>query len=99
MPVVIQSNDIRTRLKQPAVIPRVALLYNPGLDNSWFIVTGLIGALLVLQGSIVAAAMDSETRQAIYNADQEVDGQSDLYLGDLCVLCDGFEGGESGRWD
>lgn len=56
LPVVIQSNDIRTRLKQPSVIPRVALLYNPGLDNSWFIVTGLIGALLVLQGSIVAAA-------------------------------------------
>lgn len=36
--------------------PNVALLYNPGLKNSWFIVTGLIGALLVLQGSIVAAA-------------------------------------------
>ncbi len=44
------------RPKQPNVTPRVALLYNPGLQNSWFIVTGLIGALLVLQGSIVAAA-------------------------------------------
>ncbi len=39
-----------------SVTPRVALLYNPALLNSWFIVTGLIGALLVLQGSIVAAA-------------------------------------------
>ncbi len=39
-----------------AITPRVALLYNPALLNSWFIVTGLIGALLVLQGSIVAAA-------------------------------------------
>ncbi len=42
--------------KQPGITPHIALLYNPGLDNSWFIVTGLIGALLVLQGSIVAAA-------------------------------------------
>jgi ABC-2 type transport system permease protein len=42
--------------KQPSVRQRVALLYNPGLDNSWFIVTGLIGALLVLQGSIVSSA-------------------------------------------
>ncbi|MBS1794933.1 MAG: ABC transporter permease [Acidobacteria bacterium] len=41
---------------QPNVTPRIALLYNPGLKNAWFIVTGLIGALLVLQGSIVAAA-------------------------------------------
>lgn len=55
-PVVIQTNNIQPRVKQPSVTSRVALLYNPGLENSWFIVTGLIGALLVLQGSIVAAA-------------------------------------------
>lgn len=42
--------------KQPNVTPRIALLYNPGLINPWFIVSGLIGALLVLQGSIVSAA-------------------------------------------
>lgn len=42
--------------KQASVTQRVALLYNPGLENSWFIVTGLIGALLVLQGSIVSSA-------------------------------------------
>ncbi len=42
--------------KQPRVEARVALLYNTGLQTSWFIVTGLIGALLVLQGSIVSAA-------------------------------------------
>lgn len=41
---------------QPKIEPRVALLYNSGLQTSWFIVTGLIGALLVLQGSIVSAA-------------------------------------------
>ncbi len=50
------NQAIISNRKQPSVTPRVALLYNPGLNNSWFIVTGLIGALLVLQGSIVAAA-------------------------------------------
>lgn len=52
----IQLGTVPPRPKQPSVSQRVALLYNPGLENSWFIVTGLIGALLVLQGSIVAAA-------------------------------------------
>ncbi len=50
----IQSNVAPPRT--PQITPRVALLYNPGLRNSWFIVTGLIGTLLVLQGSLVAAA-------------------------------------------
>jgi ABC-2 type transport system permease protein len=36
--------------------PRVRALYNPGLESSWFVVTGTIGILLVLNGSIVAAA-------------------------------------------
>lgn len=35
---------------------RVAVLYNPGLHSSWFIVTGTIGILMVLIGSLVAAA-------------------------------------------
>jgi ABC-2 type transport system permease protein len=54
----IQANmpPQQPRPRQPNITPRVALLYNPGLENSWFIVTGLIGALLVIQGSIVAAA-------------------------------------------
>lgn len=55
----IQTAPVSTeqpRRTSPNVTPRIALLYNPGLLNSWFIVTGLIGALLVLQGSIVAAA-------------------------------------------
>ena len=47
---------LQVRPRNPSVSQRVALLYNPGLENSWFIVTGLIGALLVLQGTIVAAA-------------------------------------------
>lgn len=43
-------------IKQPNILLQTALLYNPGLENAWFIVTGLIGALLVIQGSVVSAA-------------------------------------------
>jgi ABC-2 type transport system permease protein len=35
---------------------RPAFLYNPGLVNDWFIVTGVLGTLIVLNGSLVAAA-------------------------------------------
>jgi ABC-2 type transport system permease protein len=35
---------------------RAALLYNPGLVNTWFIVTGVFGTLIILNGSLVAAA-------------------------------------------
>jgi len=35
---------------------RIALLYNPGLKSSWFMLTGVLGILLVLNGSLVAAS-------------------------------------------
>lgn len=35
---------------------RIALLYNPGLESPWFIATGMIGTLLIIIGSVVAAA-------------------------------------------
>ena len=38
------------------VTPHLTLLYNPGLKSSWFITTGVIGLLLVLQGSVVSSA-------------------------------------------
>ena len=38
------------------VTPHLTLLYNPGLKSSWFITTGMIGLLLVLQGSVVSSA-------------------------------------------
>lgn len=42
---------------QPArVESRVSLFYNAGLQNSWFIVTGMIGMLLVMLGALVASA-------------------------------------------
>jgi ABC-2 type transport system permease protein len=43
-------------LARAVVTPRITLLYNPGLLNSWFIITGTLGTLLVLNGSIVASA-------------------------------------------
>jgi ABC-2 type transport system permease protein len=39
-----------------AVTPHLTLLYNPGLKSAWFITTGMIGLLLVLQGSVVSSA-------------------------------------------
>ena len=35
---------------------RAAYLYNPGLVNAWFIVTGVFGTLIILNGSLVSAA-------------------------------------------
>jgi ABC-2 type transport system permease protein len=38
------------------VTPHLTVLYNPGLKSAWFITTGMIGLLLVLQGSVVSSA-------------------------------------------
>jgi ABC-2 type transport system permease protein len=35
---------------------RPAFLYNPGLMNTWFIVTGVFGTLIILNGSLVSGA-------------------------------------------
>ena len=35
---------------------RPAFLYNPGLVNAWFIVTGVFGTLIILNGSLVSGA-------------------------------------------
>lgn len=41
-----------------------AYLYNPGLVGSWFVVTGILGLLLILNGSIVAATSMVKEREA-----------------------------------
>jgi ABC-2 type transport system permease protein len=41
-----------------------AFLYNPGLVTSWFIVTGLFGMLLVMNGSITASTTMVKEREA-----------------------------------
>ncbi len=43
-------------VRRANVTPRLTLLYNPGLKSAWFITTGMIGLLLVLQGSVVSSA-------------------------------------------
>jgi ABC-2 type transport system permease protein len=42
---------------------RPAFLYNPGLEGSWFIVTGVFGLLLLLNGSLVAATIMIKERE------------------------------------
>jgi ABC-2 type transport system permease protein len=58
---IIASQNERIALSRTTVPPakavsRVSLFYNPGLENSWFIVTGIVGLLLVMLGAAVAAA-------------------------------------------
>ncbi|NOT60347.1 MAG: ABC transporter permease [Acidobacteria bacterium] len=51
-PVTLNAKGLSAGAKLRA---QVVLLYNPGLRNSWFILTGVLGILLVLNGSLVAA--------------------------------------------
>lgn len=46
------------------VLLQPAFLYNPGLDGSWFIVTGVLGLLLILNGSLVASSAMIKEREA-----------------------------------
>jgi ABC-2 type transport system permease protein len=45
-------------------VARIALLFNPGLESAWFIVTGVIGILLVLNGSIIGSAAMVREKEA-----------------------------------
>lgn len=53
--IAARASDVRGG-RVSAVEPRVSVLYNPGLRTSWFIVTGTIGLLMVMIGSLVASA-------------------------------------------
>lgn len=53
--VVFLNRDLRGGRPAPVEL-RPAFLYNPGLVNAWFIVTGVFGTLIVLNGSLVSAA-------------------------------------------
>lgn len=50
------NQKIAISTSRATVTPHLTLLYNPGLKSSWFITTGIIGLLLVLQGSVVSSA-------------------------------------------
>ncbi|HKW93723.1 MAG TPA: ABC transporter permease, partial [Methylomirabilota bacterium] len=49
------NSDIARGQPEPLEL-RTAFLYNPGLVNSWFVVTGVFGTLIILNGSLVSAA-------------------------------------------
>jgi ABC-2 type transport system permease protein len=49
-------NRAHTHAVTAGVRPRISLLYNPDLKNSWFIVTGMIGVLLVMLGIAVSSS-------------------------------------------
>src|SRR5262245_31605397 len=51
---VVNRGGVRSSTN--AVRPRISLRYNPGLRNSWFIVTGMIGMLLVMLGVAVSSS-------------------------------------------
>ena len=49
------NRDLGGRQAAPVEL-RAAFLYNPGLVNAWFVVTGVFGTLIILNGSLVSAA-------------------------------------------
>jgi ABC-2 type transport system permease protein len=55
--------DASPRGRGQALMTR-AFLFNPGLINSWFVVTGILGLLIILNGSIVASAAMVKEREA-----------------------------------
>jgi ABC-2 type transport system permease protein len=57
----IATQDVSRRGQ---LVLRPAFLYNPGLVDSWFIVTGVFGLLLILNSSLVASAAMVKEREA-----------------------------------
>ncbi len=56
------AESVMSRSGQVQLLP--AFLYNPGLVDSWFIVTGVFGLLLILNSSLVASAAMVREREA-----------------------------------
>jgi len=50
------QDAVRPASVRARVEVRPAFLYNPGLVNTWFIVTGVFGTLIILNGSLVSGA-------------------------------------------
>ena len=57
----IAASDVNHR---GMVLLHPAYLYNPGLEPTWFIVTGILGVLLILNGSLISAAAIVKEREA-----------------------------------
>ena len=60
----LQAADGATRRAAEVVQLQPAFLYNPGLVDSWFIVTGVFGLLLILNSSLVASGAMVKEREA-----------------------------------
>src|ERR1700685_3895135 len=69
----LAGNGIHARFQEIAapnvsrlgmVLIHPAYLYNPGLEPTWFIVTGILGVLLILNGSLISAAAIVKEREA-----------------------------------
>jgi ABC-2 type transport system permease protein len=58
-----QVNAVSVSRRGQAIMTR-AFLFNPGLINSWFVITGILGLLIILNGSIVASAAMVKEREA-----------------------------------
>jgi ABC-2 type transport system permease protein len=59
-----QDVDATKVARRGQTVLRPAFLYNPGLVDSWFIVTGVVGLLLILNSSLVASGAMVKEREA-----------------------------------
>jgi ABC-2 type transport system permease protein len=59
-----QPNPQADLTRTGQVLLQPAFLFNPGLVDSWFIVTGVLGLLLILNSSIVSSAAMVREREA-----------------------------------
>ena len=62
--VRVQPIDGSNLARRGQVQLEPAFLYNPGLVDSWFIVTGVLGLLLILDSSLICAAAMVREREA-----------------------------------
>jgi len=62
--VRVQQTDALDLARRGQVQLQPAFLFNPGLVDSWFIVTGVLGLLLILNSSLVASAAMVREREA-----------------------------------
>ncbi len=81
------SVSLTTNVPRAMVTPRLTILYNPGLKSAWFITTGMIGLLLVLQGSVVDIGLALGVARLVFGV--PVRGSLLLFFvaASLCVLC------------
>jgi ABC-2 type transport system permease protein len=62
--VGLRSIGGSTPVEPATVVLHPTFLYNPGLVTSWFVVTGLLGMLLIMIGSITASTTMVKEREA-----------------------------------